>query len=89
MTEKELKRIEDAVAKSIQTNVNGKIDKMNTKLDEHIEKVAIHNEIHEADMAQIRPFLEGAAGLKVLRDFFVWVGGAAIAWIAIKNNLKL
>lgn len=82
-------RIHEVVAEAIQKYVNGKIDKIATTLGDHIEKEdSFHVEIRQ-HMEEVRPFLQGAKGLKLVRDFFVWIGGLFIVYVAFKNSLKL
>ena len=69
--------IRDEVAKGIKLNVNGKIDEMRNDLAEHNKK-------HEADMQEIRPYLQFVGGLGVLSKVIVWIGGLALAALAIK-----
>lgn len=88
---------------TVRVVVNGKIDrlhaileKQNEKTDMTAQQLASHLE-HEAEfqteirahMESVKPYLEGAAGLKVLRSFLVWVGGGVVMWAAIKANFKL
>ena len=94
-----IKTIEEA----IRVVVNGKIDKLhsilikqNEKTDVTAQQLAAHLEKEGEFQAEIRghmetvkPYLEGAAGLKVIRGLLIWVGGAVVAWAAIKANFKL
>ena len=57
MPEEQLQLINEAVAKAIQINVNGKIDKMNLMVVENIatvnnmrQEISVHNELHGKDM---------------------------------------
>ena len=103
MDEKQHKKYIEAMKGEIRTVVNGKIDnlhrileKQNEKTDavaqqlvSHLEKeAAFQTEIRE-HMATVKPYLDGAAGIKVMRSFLVWVGGSVAAWIVIKSNFKL
>ena len=72
----------EAMRAEIRTVVNGKIDKMSQKLDDHI---VVETEFRE----QMRPYLEGAKGLGIVWKFLIAVGSLAISWIALKNVLKI
>lgn len=103
MKEEHLEIVRQEITKAVAVIVNGKIDnlhdilvKQNEKTDavaqrlvSHLEKEAeFQAEIRE-HMATVKPYLDGAAGIKVLRGFLVWIGGAVAAWIVVKNNLRL
>ena len=66
----------------IQTVVNGKIDRMSQKLDDHITQ-------HQGEMESLLPIIEAYKGSKILGELAKWVGGIAIAWLAFKNVLHL
>jgi len=51
------------------------------------ESMKIHNEKHEADMAELRPIMEGILGIKALGTFFKWVGGLVLLYFAVKAYL--
>lgn len=51
MTEEILQAIREEIAQSIKINVNGKIDRIENKMDNH-------NLSHENDMARIMPVIE-------------------------------
>src|SRR3990167_3291417 len=50
----------------------------NIVLAEHIKE-------DKAFQERIEPYLEGAAGLKILRDIGIWVAGGLVAWSKIKG----
>lgn len=66
----------------IQTVVNGKIDRMSQKLDDHVIQ-------HQGEMEDLRPIIEAYKGSKIVGELIKWVGGIAIAWLAFKNVLHL
>lgn len=103
MTEEQHKEYIEAMKGEIRVVVNGKIDslhemleKQNEKTDtvaqqliSHLEKeAAFQAEIRE-HMATVKPYLDGAAGIRVLRSFLLWVAGSVAAWLIIKNNWRL
>src|SRR3990167_9958641 len=51
----------------------------NIVLAEHIKE-------DKAFQERIEPYLEGAAGLKILRDIGIWVAGGLVAWSTIKGD---
>lgn len=74
MDEQMLSVIREEIAKSIQTHVNGKIDKMQSGLD-------VHNAKHEKDMERMLPiieaFEEGQQDLNTAKK-----GGKVVLWLA-------
>ena len=50
----------------------------NIVLAEHIKE-------DKAFQERIEPYLEGAAGLKILRDIGIWVAGGLVAWSTIRG----
>jgi len=87
MTEDEKQELLTVIRDTIQTKVNGKIDLLHVKLDNHMAQ-------HEEDMREVRthikevkPYLEGARGVKVLSEFAKWVVGLGVIWLAIKGLL--
>lgn len=80
--------INEAVAKAVKETVNGKIDALSRKTDALSTKIDDHNTKHEADMEEMKPFMQGAAGIQVLWKLFVGVGSLAVAYLAIKNVLR-
>lgn len=81
MTPEDRKAIEDV----IRATVNGKIDAINAKIDQH-------NERHEDDMKDVkehiektRPIVEGLQGAKVIESALKWLAGVAAAYIVIKS----
>lgn len=87
----DLQVIKDAVADQVKITVNGKIDKIDKKIDEH-------NASHERDMKRALPVIEAyEAGQEVVRSmqktrawimrvaaFIIAVGGA---WVTIEQIL--
>jgi hypothetical protein len=72
---------ERATSEAIEKFVNGKIRVLDQKLTDHMEN-------EEAFRQEIQPFLQGAQGLKVIRNFLYWVGGLFVVWIAFRNSIK-
>ena len=85
MNDELLQAIDGAVDRATTKYVNGKIDALHIKID-------IHNTKHEEDMTEVRkhmedvkPYLEGARGVKVLGEALKWVAGLSVMWIAWKG----
>ena len=80
-----IKTIESAVEKSITKNVNGKIDAVHAKLDDHIKQ-------HACDMNRLEPVIDGVKFINTGRRFLVWVaaplGILASTWLAVKGYIK-
>jgi len=66
---------------AVEKHVNGKIRALDEKLDQHILSEQIFRE-------EVKPLLQGAAGLQLLWKVFVAVGSLAVAWVAIKGVFK-
>ena len=81
MTEKELKVIRDQIAKSIKAEVNGKIDRLQKGMDEHIVVCLPAIENHDKVMNRITPVLEAFESKQ--RDLeTAKKGGKLILWLA-------
>lgn len=78
MTEDQLIIIKELIKNTVKETVNGKIDRLSLKVDEH-------NETHEEDMKAIRPFIQARAGGEFLFKVLIGAGSVAAAWIAIKS----
>ena len=78
MTDEQLRILKEEVRIAVRETVNGKIDRVRDKLDEHIRQ-------HEIDMEEIKPFMRGAAGLGLLWKGLIVVGGLAVAYTQIKS----
>ena len=73
-------RLTKSLSETVVLTVNGKMDKMQKALDDHIAK-------HEAFDAEVRPILEAYQGSKVLGNFIKWVASVGIAILALKSFL--
>ena len=60
----------------IRHTVNGKIDKLDAKLQVHMDK-------HDEQWDQVRPVVEGFQGAKVVGNSFKWLGGIALTAAAL------
>lgn len=69
---------ERSTAEAIERTVNGKIRMMDEKLDAHIK-------VSQDFQDEVKPYLQGAAGLQLLWKVLVSIGSLALAWAAIKN----
>ena len=96
MNKKELQLIRDEIAKAVQVNVNGKIDRLQKGMEEHIKVCLPSIEQHATDMTRINQNIErttpiveafetaqksGKAALKV----FTVAGTVGGAWLIIKQ----
>lgn len=75
MPDDQLAIIRETIEATIRKTVNGKIDALRDKVDDHNTK-------HEADMVLVRdhiervePYLEGAKGVKLVADAIKWFAG--------------
>lgn len=79
---------EKATATAIQKFVNGKIDNLTKKVEDQHEFMVNHAKEDKEFQEKMSPYLEGAAGLKTVREFAVWIAGALIAYNVIKDFIK-
>ena len=73
----------EAIVAVIKETVNGKIDRLTDKMDEH-------NRTHETDMKEVRahieetkPIIDAYKGSKVLGEFIKWVAGVGAALLLV------
>lgn len=74
----------EEITNIVKTTVNGKIDKMNDKLDVHIEQ-------HNSVVDEIRVVIEAVQWINSTRKFMIWGGGivaALVSYFAFWNNIK-
>lgn len=77
-TQEQKDEIGAMIAAGVKATVNGKIDKLSEKID-------VHNAKHEANMIEIKPYLQFASGLGIIFKMILAIGSIATAWIAIKS----
>jgi len=85
MTDEDRKFMCEVIEGTVRQTVNGKIDKLTMKLDEQSTAIKEHNEKHQQDMDEIKPFLQLLSGGKVLGNALTWVSGVAVAYLMIKG----
>lgn len=68
---------------------NEKTDVTAQQLASHLTKEGEFQTEIRAHMEEVRPYLQGATGFKMVRSFLIWVAGGMVAWAAVKNNFKL
>src|SRR3990167_6575878 len=78
--------IKKTIDEALATVVNGKIDKVHQMLEKQNERSDTFEKKVDAHIAQVEPFIQAKAGLKVLRGFLIWVAGGVLAWAAIKSS---
>ena len=89
MTPKDIKKITDAVEKKIEKTVNGKIEDIRQILVQQNERTDAFEKKVDTHIAEVEPFIQAKAGLKVIRGFLIWAAGGVLAWSAIKGYIKL
>ena len=97
MTPTEIQELKDAISKqvgeSIQTFVNGKIDKIDAKLDKHIITHTEDTKRIDAHMLETKEIMEAFRGVKTLGELAKWFSSVALAiiamWAILRNSLKL
>lgn len=80
MTEEDKEIIKGFIKETIKEVVNGKIDRLDKKID-------THNAKHEQDMADIKPYMQAASGLGLLWKGLVALGGLALVWAQIRASI--
>lgn len=84
MNQNEIRQLLDVVEKKIQTTVNGKIDKMNEKLDKHVTE-------HEQLMDKLDPIVDAVQWINTTKNYVMWISGLIAAVgsaIAVFKGLK-
>lgn len=71
---------------TIRVVVNGKIDRLTQKVEDHIDK-------HTSDMEDVRLIIEAYKGARVVGNLVKWVSGVLLAtigmWAILKGILRL
>lgn len=82
MTQKEFEQLKQHVAETIKITVNGKIDKLNDKIDNYIKE---DNEWKE----KAEPVIEMGINARGASAAVLWIAGIVIAvggaWLMIRN----
>lgn len=76
-----LEHNERSTAEAIEKTVNGKIRQLDDKLERFMATSVLFRE-------EVKPLLQGAAGLQLLWKVFVAVGSLAVAWAAMKGFFR-
>ena len=85
MTKRDLKIVQDSVAKTIKETVNGKIDNLKGQVGELKEQIEQHNRRHEADMQDIKPFIQGARGIGMVWKIVIGFVGILVLFGQLKQ----
>lgn len=78
MNDEDRTLMREEIQKAIKETVNGKIDGLRTEVKEMREE-------HQAHMEEIKPFIQAKASASFLSKVFLWLGGLAAAYLAIKS----
>ena len=88
MTEQDLIKIQETIV----STVNGKIDSLTKTVNTIKECNDIHIENHDKAMekinehiAKVEPYLQSVNGIRALGNGLKWVGGLAVAWLAVEK----
>ena len=79
-----VERVAPEIREEIGTTVNGKIDKLQKKVDDMDDRLEHH-------MDDVGPFLQGWKGAKVIGNMLKWIAGLVIAIggaIAVVSTIK-
>ena len=70
--------IESVIAKTIESMVNGKIDKINYMLQEQNKASDAFAKRIDAHILRVEPYIEGFEGSKTIGKIIMWIGGIII-----------
>lgn len=79
---------EKATSDAVQKFVNGKIDHLTARTIELQSFMENHSKEDKEFQERIEPFLQGIAGLKVIRNIGIWFAGGIVAYLTIKGFFK-
>jgi hypothetical protein len=74
MTPYQLKELKEELASTIRIQVNGKIDKINEKLDNHMQSASEHWERSTSFMQEMLPFRDALITVRNMNKFMKWLG---------------
>jgi hypothetical protein len=92
MTPDQIKKLKDELVEAteqvVKLTVNGKIDKISTRLEEYINEDSEWKGDVEEYMGEMRPLKEGIHAIQTINKFIKWLGlpalGAIVAYWVIK-----
>lgn len=94
MNDEILHSIREEIRETIKTVVNGKIDHLKEIIDAHnmsheLDMVMVRKNLEEtkAHIEEVKPYLEGLSGAKLLGTGLRWLAGVGVAWIALRAIL--
>lgn len=85
MTSEDLKIVEDTIERVVKAQVNGKIDRLTVKIDEHIVAHNLERKETEGFRDEVRELLKTKTGLTFLFKGVLGAGSLALAWTALKS----
>lgn len=88
MTPAQLQELKDHVATTIQEKVNGKIDRIDTKIDEYIKGDLKWKETVDTFVTEMAPVKDGVHALQLVNKFVKWLGFPAIGAILVYLFMK-
>ncbi len=86
--ERDLVVLKEEIGKAIAINVNGKIDKIHTILEEQNKMSDFFMKKVDAHIAEVEPFIQAKAGLGILFNWLLIIAAGVVAWGQIKMGLK-
>lgn len=78
MTEDQLQELKDAITATIQEKVNGKIDRIDKKIDEYIVGDLEWKKGVDTFITELTPVKDGLHVAQSLNKFFKWLGLPAL-----------
>ena len=85
--ERDLVVLKEEIGKAIAINVNGKIDKIHTILEEQNKMTDVFMKKVDDHIKEVEPFIQAKAGLSVLFKWLLAVAATLVAWGQIKGFL--
>ena len=83
--ERDLVVLKEEIGKAIAINVNGKIDKIHTILEEQNKMTDVFMKKVDDHIKEVEPFIQAKAGLGVLFKWLVGLAAALLAWAQIRG----
>ena len=88
MTDRDIAKGHNDIVRAVR-DLRETIVQLDSKLSVHIAADQETQEKIVEHMEEVKPFLQGVAGIQILWKVFVSIGSLAVAWFAIKNIFHL
>lgn len=97
MTPSEISDLKDCISKQVEKSigvyVNGKLDKIDAKLDQHIITHTEDTKRIDTHMLETKEIMEAFRGVRAIGEVVKWLSGVGVAivaaWAILRGNLRL